>query len=319
VLFWLEIMRRLGRGLDGPLAIASCGNAALAAAVVARAARRALSVFVPPHADPRVLEALARHGARIEPCPRVPGEAGDPCVRRFREAVAAGALPFTVQGSANGLCVEGGQTLAYEMSRAAPTDVVVQVGGGALAAAVARGFREVADLGLAPRPPRLHTVQTEGAWPLYRGWSRVAARLVDGGGAPAVPERPDAAAALAVASWIAERVPTERVGEAMTWARRHRSRVMWPWETEPRSVAGGILDDETYDWAEVVEAMLRTGGVPLVVPEADLVAAREAAQEAGYRVDATGAAGLAGVAPLARVGAFGSESRVAVLFTGAER
>ena len=46
------------------LAIASCGNAALAAAVVARAAGRPLDVFVPPDAHPGVLDRLVALGAR---------------------------------------------------------------------------------------------------------------------------------------------------------------------------------------------------------------------------------------------------------------
>ncbi|MGZ5385464.1 MAG: pyridoxal-phosphate dependent enzyme, partial [Acidimicrobiia bacterium] len=43
---------------DGDLAIASCGNAAVAAAVIARAAGRPLRVFIPTWADPEVVAAL---------------------------------------------------------------------------------------------------------------------------------------------------------------------------------------------------------------------------------------------------------------------
>ena len=48
---------------------------------------------------------------------------------------------------------------------------------------------------------------------------------------------------------------------------RHRSAFMRLWVGEPRSVAGGIVDDETYDWFAVVRAMLRTGGFPVVADE----------------------------------------------------
>jgi threonine synthase len=62
-----------------PLAIASCGNAALAAAVIARAAKRELQVYVPlGSADPTVLDQLRSLGAVVTPCPRVAGQAGDP-------------------------------------------------------------------------------------------------------------------------------------------------------------------------------------------------------------------------------------------------
>jgi threonine synthase len=50
ILVHLEVIDRLGRGRPRttPLAIASCGNAALAAAVLARAADRPLQVSAPP-------------------------------------------------------------------------------------------------------------------------------------------------------------------------------------------------------------------------------------------------------------------------------
>ena len=49
-------------------------------------------------------------GAHVTKCAREPGLTGDPAYRRFRAAVSAGALPFTCQGSENGLVIEGGQT-----------------------------------------------------------------------------------------------------------------------------------------------------------------------------------------------------------------
>ena len=98
-------------GGSPPLAIACCGNAALAAAVVARAAGRPLDVFVLAGADPVVLERLRVLDARVTECPREPGTPGDPSVRRLRAAIADGAIPFTCQGNENGLAIEGGQTL----------------------------------------------------------------------------------------------------------------------------------------------------------------------------------------------------------------
>ena len=65
---------------------------------------------------------------------------------------------------------------------------------------------------------------------------------------------------------------------------------------EPRSIAHGILDDETYDWLAVVEGMLATGGHPVVVDERTLVDANKLARLAtGSDVDHTGSAGLAGL------------------------
>ncbi len=299
--------RRSG-GLDVPrLAIASCGNAALAAAVVARAAGRPLDVFVPTWADAAIAARLRSLGAEVVACPRPAGETGDPTYRRLREAIAAGSVPFTCQGNENGLAIEGGQTLGYEMvgrlardSEAHWSDagggrrldaVVVQVGGGALASAVAGAFAEARGFGVIDREPRLYAVQTEGCAPLARAWRRFHERAaVDG------PE-----AALAHAS-------------------RHRSEHMRPWESEPASAAHGILDDETYDWLAIVEAMERTGGGVAVVDEATILAANDLGREStGIDVDHTGTAGLAGLLALLRTGDIRPDDTVAVLFTGVRR
>ncbi|HLC09001.1 MAG TPA: pyridoxal-phosphate dependent enzyme, partial [Methyloceanibacter sp.] len=80
------------------LAIASCGNAALAAAVVARASEWPIDAYIPPDASIAVVKRLKELGATINICNRRPGETGDPCMRGFRQAVQDGAIPFSVQG-----------------------------------------------------------------------------------------------------------------------------------------------------------------------------------------------------------------------------
>lgn len=305
----LQVAEKLGRLGDGtrPLAIASCGNAALAAGVVARAAGRELHVFVPTSADPVVLERLRELGARIVVCPREPGMTGDPTYLRLREASEAGAIPFTCQGPENGLVIEGGETLGYEIvsalaARGRTLDrLVVQVGGGALASACGQAFLEARALGAIARLPRIDTVQTAGAYPLKRAYDRVVARL------PAPPEDGVDLADPAVRA-------------ALDDVARHRSAYMWPWETEPRSIAHGILDDETYDWLAVVRGMLATGGRPVVVGEATLEEANDLAVEAtGIAADHTGTAGLAGLLELIRGGVVQPDETVAVLFTGVRR
>ena len=303
LLVHLEVVERLGLAdprARPPLAIASCGNAALAAAVVAAAGRRELEVFVPVDADPAVLGRLRDLGAHVTTCPRDPAVPGDPTYRRLREAIADRAIPFTCQGNENGLAIEGGITLGYELAsdvaRGPGIDrLVVQVGGGALASACLQGLAEAAALGVLPASPRVDTVQTLGAWPLRRAFDRVAARVPQGAGSD------DVRAAVRVAA-------------------THRSRFMWPWESEPRSVAHGILDDETYDWVAVVEGMLATGGRPLVVDEGTLVEANRVGVAAtGIDADHTGTSGLAGLLELLNRGEIGIGERVAVLFTGVRR
>ena len=265
-----------GAGERPPLAIASCGNAAVAAAVVAAAERWTLNVYVPVDAEAAVVARLRELGAQIEICPRIDGEEGDPSYLRFREAVSEGAVPFGCQGPDNGYTIDGGRTLGYELAEQAPDidRVYVQVGGGALAASVAQG------LAIGQSQAALVAVQTEGCAPLARAWKR-----------------------------------TAELG-GLDEARRQRSAVMWPWTPTPASAAAGILDDETYDWAAVTEAMATTGGHPVVVPEPVVTEACEAGRSAtGINVSPTGSAGLAGLLcddPPA-------ESKPAVLFTGAQR
>jgi threonine synthase len=90
---------------------------------------------------------------------------------------------------------------------------------------------------------------------------------------------------------------------------------MWPWESEPRSLAHGILDDETYDWWEIVKAMRSTGGDAVVADERAIARALElAGAHTTIPVSATGAAGLAGALLSPRAG-----RSAAALFSGVER
>jgi threonine synthase len=313
VLIHLAVIEAVGKGVKDPrdrpgLAIASCGNAALAAAVLARACGWALTVFVPPGADARVVRQLRDLGAEVVACPREPGVPGDPAYHALRRELESGALPFTTQGPENGLAIEGGCTLGYELATDLTADLdhlVVQVGGGALASSCVQALGEAAQMGALGRMPRIHTVQTTGAHPLERAYERVRAAL------PADPG-PDAISPGAISPDTIRRVMAE--------AARHRSAFMRAWDGEPRSVATGILDDETYDWRAVVEGMLLTGGRPLVVSEDCLVEAnRLAVARTGIPVDPTGSSGLAGLAKLRREGEIGDHDRVAVLFTGLRR
>jgi threonine synthase len=318
VMIWLRVMEKLGRipvsaGSGPPLAIASCGNAALAAAVLARAADRRLDVYIPIDARAGVVERLRKLGANLVVCQREPGVPGDPAYLAFRDAIEAGAIPFTCQGNENGLTIDGGKTLAFEIVTALRRDgaaidrLFVQVGGGALASGVIQGLSEAHCLGLLERMPAIHAVQTEGGHPLVRAWQAFIDRfgLFDG--------HPGGAGGL-------DRDDSARLNRDLEWAATHRSEFMWPWETPPRSLAHGILDDETYDWLAVVRGMAETGGSPVVIDEALLAEAVPMAREAtGIAVDATGVAGLAGAMVQVRRGVVKKGESLAVLFTGAER
>ena len=110
-----------------------------------------------------------------------------------------------MQGTENGLAVEGARTLAFEMAEAfagagsAPDALFVQVGGGALASALAQGFAIARAGGVLTRLPQLIAVQTASCAPLARAWNKLD-------------------------------------GLDLAEAARHRSRFMWAWETTPASL-----------------------------------------------------------------------------------
>ena len=265
------------------LAIASCGNAAIAASTLAAAVRWPIRVFVPQSADGVVVDTLTSLGATIERCPRRDNDPpGDPCVLRFRERVAAGAVPFGVQGTENAWCLDGGRVIGWEfvhqLGRDALTHMVIQVGGGAFAAGIGEALMLVGST------TSLVTVQTAGCAPLERAW-RMAAST---GGT-----------ANAGARW---------------------SECMWPWESEPASLADGILDDETYDWVAVCNAMTATHGFPVVSPETDVVAAYELAHRCtSIDVSPTGSAGLAGIVTARSGEVIAADARVGIVFSGIRR
>jgi threonine synthase len=296
IMLYLQVLESAALVKERPeLAIASCGNAALAAAVVARAAGWKLRAFIPPDAHGRVVDQLRELAVTLVVCPRRPGEEGDPCYRRFREALAEGALPFCCQGPDNGLTIEGGETIAYEMADQLGTTaldaIVVQVGGGALASSIVQGFERAAALGRITRMPRVYTVQTLGAAPLSRAFDRVA-----------------------------ERAGRTSVEEALRHAATHRSEFMWAWKSEPHSIAHGILDDETYDWMAVVRGMLQTGGRAVTVSEERLKSANvQARQTTGINVDHTGSAGVAGLVELVARREIARNENVATIFSGVRR
>ena len=287
-------------GPERPLAISSCGNAALAAATVARAAERTLDVFIPPWADGAIVAALEGLGAGIEVCSRRPGELGDPCFERFSEATAAGALPFCTVAAENIWTIDGGRTPAFEMLESLAgvgelDALFVQVGGGALASSVVQGFAEAADAGVLSRLPAFFAVQTEGCAPLRAAWERLRAAAADVG-----------------------------MENALARAAAEPGRFMRPWEPPdgegPQSSATGILDDVTYDWLPVAWGVASTGGDVVVAAEDLVVEAHVLARRlTDVAVDPTGTAGLAGLLAARRAGLVADGARVGVLFTGADR
>ena len=356
-LFGVALAHRLGdSGDDGrgaaPYAIASCGNAALAAAVVARAVGRPIDVFVPTWANEAVVDRITELGGRVVRCERQPGVPGDPAHHAMLAAVEAGAVPFSCQGTETPATIDGGRTLAWEMVDAlvehdggAPARLdrlFVQVGGGALATAVVTGLAAAVERGDLARLPVVHAVQPQGNHPLVRAWDTLALESLTPERAPntrdrsyfldrivraqAVPEGAMDNGRRAGMAEAAGALGGARLLESVERLRYDPERYMRVWEKEPVSYASGILDDITYDWIEIVEAMLASGGWPLVASEDDFQRAhRLAHQHTGIDVCPTGASGLGGLLALIAAASGGGSTgvspgeRVAVLFTGRMR
>jgi len=330
LLIHLEVVEKVGLASGGPnapdLAIASCGNAALAAAVVARAGNRRLLVFVPTAADPAIVRSLEALDARVTVCPRDPAIPGDPTYHRLQAAVREGAFPFTCQGPDNGLTIEGGKTLGYEMVSALVQEhqrldhLIIQVGGGALASSCIQALQDATQLGILEAMPRIHTVQTRGAYPLKRAYDRLSQRILSRIERERGVRLKTPGGDREQADLIKEHASSALVGDVLRFAATHRSQFMWAWEEEPKSIAHGILDDETYDWFAVVKGMVTTGGDPIVVSERTLIDANRLGREAtDIDVDSTGSAGLAGLMHLYGEGVVRPDETVAVLFTGVRR
>ncbi len=367
---------------EPPYVIASCGNAALAAAVVARAVGRSLDVYVPTWANDAVVAQITDLGGRVLRCERESGVVGDPAHHAMLSAIGAGAVPFSCQGTETPAAIDGGRTLAWEMvdtlvahagARPARLDrLFVQVGGGALATAVVTGLAAAVSRGDLTRMPTVHAVQPRGNHPLVRAWDTLALELhgsglADGEYQHSVEEAlgQDPTATIAQPVEEVDRSPVEvdrfhlvdqsrlaapatvsvtgnrwrariavqlgplgddQLGNVLRRLRDHPGHYMRAWEQEPWSYASGILDDITYDWVQIVEAMLMSGGWPLVASEQNLRCAHRLAHvHTGIDVCPTGASGLGGLLALNEASSnsegagIAAGERVAVLFTGRMR
>ena len=321
LLLHLELRRVSNRT---PLAIASCGNAAFAAATLGKASKRPVHVHIPEGASPVVVEMLRARSALLTVCPRLDSDPpGDPCLHRFHEALGKGELPFCVQGSENGLTIDGGATIGHEVADqlamlGLPVDrIFVQVGGGALGSALFQGLRDALALGVLTAMPKFHCVQSEGCAPLARAWERVAMRALRSLDNESLFDEGHGAVALALSDPLAK----PAVKEALLYAATHRSQFMAPFDGTLTSIAGGIIDDETYDWMALLRATFATGGWPIVASEEALLKANRLACSGPDPADAdeTGTASLGGALMARRNGDLMEGERIVTLITGIRR
>ena len=285
-LLYLEALRELkGESARKVLAIYSCGNAALGASAVARAGGYELHAFVPEDVDPTVAAMLRERRALVERIPRATTGEGDPCYLAFRKALnEQGWIPFACAGNDNWSNIEGGATLGWELvmqlraeSRTIDS-VVVQVGGGALARAIAQAFEEAFQMGMIAAMPRIHACQPEGGFPFVRAYYLVLLEIARGSGLAfdlSYDRTAEPKVQLAKLLDFA-RTESDQVRQTAEFAQlnfdspvvqsilqdllRQPGRFMWPWDgATPHSLAHGILDDVTYDWYYLLESLAANG------------------------------------------------------------
>jgi threonine synthase len=148
--------------------VASTGNtAASAAAYAARAGLRCYVVLPRGNVARGKLVQAALHGAELVMVNGLFDKA-------LEYVVTHGTRYAYPLNSFNPWRLEGQKTLAFEVFEelGCPDYVVVPVGNAGNISAIWKGFKELAELGLCRRLPKMVGVQAEGAAPLAKAWER---------------------------------------------------------------------------------------------------------------------------------------------------
>src|SRR5689334_19654875 len=157
-------------GID-TLACASTGNLASATAAAATALGLPAYVFIPADLEPAKVDHALAYGATVVPIEGTYDDVNRLCLEIADETgwgfVNINLRPFYAEGS---------KTLAYEIAESlgwrSPDVVVGPVASGAMLTRVARGFEELAELGLIPpRPITFVGGQAAGCAPVATAWA----------------------------------------------------------------------------------------------------------------------------------------------------
>ncbi len=153
------------------LACASTGNLAGATAAAAAALGLPAYVFIPADLEPAKVDHALAYGATVVPIEGTYDDVNRLCLEVADETgwgfVNINLRPFYAEGS---------KTLAYEIAESlgwrSPDVVVAPVASGAMFTHVARGFEELAELGLIERRPiRFVGGQAAGCAPVATAWA----------------------------------------------------------------------------------------------------------------------------------------------------
>ena len=150
------------------LFVPSAGNAGTALSAYCARAGLTARVYVPERTPGPIKQAIRLYGAELVEVPGTIREAGE--AARSKEK---GRGSFEMSTLREPYRVEGKKTMGFEIVEQAgpdgmPDAILYPTGGGTGLVGMAKAFRELRDLGLLDRSPRLYAVQPEGCAPVVR-------------------------------------------------------------------------------------------------------------------------------------------------------
>jgi len=162
--------------------VASTGNtAASAAAYSARAGLECVVVLPKGNVARGKLAQSILHGARIVEVPGTFDNALEYVLDTVLNDGTVNDINYYPLNSINPWRLEGQKTIAFEIVEevGVPDFVFVPVGNGGNIYAIWKGFRELLELGIIDRVPRMIGVQAEGAAPMVRYWRGLGEARID--------------------------------------------------------------------------------------------------------------------------------------------
>jgi threonine synthase len=203
----------------------------------------------------------------------------DDCMRLIQEL---GDDPsIYVANSINPFRIEGQKTVAFEMMEQCrwrvPDHVVVPGGNMGNSTALGKGFRELLDLGLIHRLPKLSVIQAEGSAPLARLFAALDMKAAAGG-----KNLPDTM------------VPVEN----------------------PRTLATAIKIGAPVSWKKALRAVLQSGGRIIAVSEQEIADAKAIIGRDGIGCEPGSATTVAGIKKLVAAGHIRADEDVIAVLTG---
>ncbi len=203
----------------------------------------------------------------------------DDCMRLIQEL---GDDPsIYVANSINPFRIEGQKTVAFEMMEQClwqvPDHVVVPGGNMGNSTALGKGFRELLDLGMIDRLPKLSVIQAEGAAPVARLFATLDPELAGSG-----------------ANLPETMAPVEH----------------------PRTLATAIKIGAPVSWKKALRAVLRSGGRIISVSEQEIADAKATIGRDGIGCEPGSATTVAGIKKLVAAGNIRADENVIAVLTG---